>query len=128
MSKFINISELSRKLDLVDLDSGKPLNHTLRFWEKQFKQIKPKIINNRRYYSYENIETIKLIKYLLKDKGMTINGAKNVLNSNINKLDDYDLESLKAEYHKKNIKEKSKKVLNKIRKLRKYGKKNTSKS
>ena len=51
MSKFINISELSRKLDLVDLDSGKPLNHTLRFWEKQFKQIKPKIINNRRYYS-----------------------------------------------------------------------------
>tara|TARA_Y100000591_G_C21625370_1_gene590000 strand:+ start:275 stop:661 length:387 start_codon:yes stop_codon:yes gene_type:complete len=128
MSKFINISELSRKLDLVDLDSGKPLNHTLRFWEKQFKQIKPKIINNRRYYSYENIETIKLIKYLLKDKGMTINGAKNVLNSNINKLDDYDLDSLKAEYHKKNIKEKSKKVLNKIRKLRKYGKKNTSKS
>ena len=128
MSKFINISDLSRKLDLVDLDSGKPLNHTLRFWEKHFKQIKPKIINKRRYYSNNNIEIIKLIKYLLKDKGMTINGVKDVLNSNINKLDDYDLDSLKTEYYKKNIKEKSKKILNKIRKLKNYGKKNSFKS
>ena len=59
---------------------------------------------------------------------MTINGVKNVLNSNINKLDDYDLDSLKAEYYKKNIKEKSKKILNKIRKLKNYGKKNSLKS
>ena len=128
MSKFINISDLSKELNLVDLDSGKPLNHTLRFWEKHFKQIKPKIINKRRYYSHDNIETIKLIKYLLKDKGMTINGVKNVLNSNINKLDDYDLDSLKADYYKKNIKEKSKKILNKIRKLKNYGKKNSPES
>ena len=59
---------------------------------------------------------------------MTINGVKNVLNSNINKLDDYDLDSLKADYYKKNIKEKSKQVLDKIRKLKNYGKKNSSKN
>ena len=103
-----------------------PVNtHTLRFWEKEFKQIKPMILKNRRYYSEKQINMIKLIKFLLKDKGMTINGVKNVLKSNINTLDDYDLYSLKADYHKKNIKDKSKIILDKIKKIKKYGKKNS---
>ena len=126
--KFLNISDLSKKLDLVDPVSKKPLNHILRYWEKEFKQIKPKILNNRRYYSSEMIEIIRLIKFLLKDKGMTINGAQNVLNTKINKLDDYNSYSLKAEYYKKSLKDRSKKVLKKIKDLKKYGKKNTPKS
>ena len=125
MSKFINISELSKILNLINPESKKPLNHVIRFWEKEFKEIKPKIINNRRYYSPKQVEIVKLIKFLLKTKGMTIAGVKNVLNSKINKLDDYDSFSLKADYYKKNIKEKSKKILDKINNLKKYGKKNS---
>ena len=88
-------------------------------WEKEFKQIKPIILNNRRYYSEKQVDNIKLIKFLLKDKGMTINGVKNLLKSNINTLDDYNSYSLKADYLKKNIKEKSKTILEKIKKLKK---------
>ena len=127
MSKFINISQLSKILNLINPDSKKPLNHVIRFWEKEFKEIKPKIINNRRYYSPKQVEIIKLIKFLLKTKGMTITGVKNVLNSKINKLDDYDSFSLKKDYYKKNIKDKSTKILDKINNLKKYGKKNPHK-
>ena len=49
-----------------------------------------------------------MIKFLLKNKGMTINGVKNLIKLNINKLDDYDNHSLKADYYKKNLKSKSK--------------------
>ena len=126
MKKLINISELSRLINLVDSKTKKPLNYILRYWEKQFSQIKPTTINNRRYYSNKNVEKIKLIKYLLKDKGMTINGVKNVLKSKINNLDDYDSYSLQAVYQKDKIINNSKKLLEKLTKLKKYGKKNTS--
>ena len=56
---------------------------------------------------------------------MTINGVKNLLKSNIKKLDDYNSHSLKAEYYRKKFEKKSKKVLDKIKKLKKYGKKNS---
>jgi DNA-binding transcriptional MerR regulator len=128
MSKFFKISEVSIYLDLVNPLSKKPLNHILRYWEKEFRQIKPKKINNRRYYSTEQVEIIKKIKFLVKNKGMTISGAKKLLNLNINKLDDYDLDSLKADYYKNALKNKSKNLLNKIKNLKKYGKKNSSKS
>ena len=101
MEKLINISQLSKLLNLINSKTKKPSNYILRYWEKEFKQIKPMILKNRRYYSEKQINMIKLIKFLLKDKGMTINGVKNVLKSNINTLDDYDLYSLKADYHKK---------------------------
>ena len=127
MSKFFKISEVSISLNLVNPLSKKPLNHILRYWEKEFRQIKPKKINNRRYYSTEQVEIIKKIKFLVKNKGMTISGAKKLLNLNINKLDDYDLDSLKAVY-KNSLKNKSKNLLNKIENLKKYGKKNSSKS
>ena len=124
MKKLITISDLSKTLNLVD-SNNKPLNYIIRYWEKEFIQIKPKKINNRRYYTQEQVEIIKLIKFLLKNKGMTINGVKNVLKYKINKLDDYNSNSLKAEYYKSKLTAKSKKVLIKLKKLKKYGKKNT---
>ena len=128
MNKLITISELSKILNLVDSNSKKPLNHVLRYWEKEFKQIRPKKINNRRYYSLEQVEIVKMIKFLLKNKGMTILGVKSILDLNINKLDDYNSHSLKAGYYKRSFKDKSKKILDKINKLKNYGKKNTLKS
>jgi len=125
MEKLINISQLSKLLNLVNSKTKKPSNYILRYWEKEFKQIKPMILKNRRYYSEKQIHIIKLIKFLLKDKGVTINGVKSVLKSNINSLDDYDLYSLKADYHKRSIKNKSKIILEKIKKIKKYGKKNS---
>ena len=125
MNKLINISELSRLLEIINLKTKKPLNYTLRYWEKEFKQIKPIIIKNRRYYSRKQINVTKLIKFLLKDKGMTINGVKNILKSNINSLDDYNSYSLKADYHKKLIKDKGNKILKSIKKIKSYGKKNS---
>ena len=123
MSKLITISELSKKLNLINPKNKKPLNHVLRYWESEFKLIKPKIINKRRYYTSKQIEYIKLIKYLLKDQGMTIKGVKNVLNSNVNELDEGNIDSLKANLFKKRIKDKSNLLLKKIENLKNYGKK-----
>ena len=128
MKKFLTISELSKDLELIDRATKKPLNHILRYWEKEFKQIKPKKIKNRSYYSLEQVERVKMIKFLLKNKGMTISGVRNILNLNINKLDDYELFSLKADHYKKNIKQKTKNLLDKIKKIKKYGKKVSLKS
>ena len=125
MKKLFTISEVSKSMDLVDEKTKKPLNHVIRFWENEFKQIKPQYIKNRRYYSSSQVETIKLIKFLLKSKGLTISGVKNVINSNINKLDDYNSNSLKADYYKKSLGIKSKTILDKIKNLKKYGKKNS---
>ena len=127
MSKLTTISDLSKILNLKG-KTNKPANHTLRYWEKEFKQIKPKIINKRRYYSPKQIEIIKLIKFLIKDQGMTIVGAKNLLNLDLNKLDDTDKHSLKTIYYKKYFKDKSKNLLDRIKKLKKYGKKNSHQS
>ena len=125
MSKLLTISELSKKLGLINSSKNRSPNYILRYWEKEFKQLKPKILNKRRYYSPQQVEICKLIKFLTKDKKMTIKGVKNVLNTNINKLDDYNLNSLKADYFKKNIKIKSVKILKKLDQLKKYGKKNS---
>ena len=126
MGKLLNISNVSKILDLVDAKTKKPLNHTLRYWEKEFKEIKPKKINNRRYYSINQIEIIRMIKFLLKNKGMTISGVRNLLDKNVNKLDDHKLYGLKADYYKNSLITKSKLILNKINKIKTYGKKNTS--
>ena len=128
METFISIGELAKILNLINVKTKKPLNHVLRYWEKEFKQIKPKIIRNRRYYSKKQIELIKMIKFLLKDKGMTITGVKNALDSNINKLDVYNSHSLKTDYFRNQLKEKSNKLLEKVKRIRRYGKKNTFKS
>ena len=124
-SAYKSIGEVAKILELNDEKKGRLKTHTIRFWEKKFKQIKPIILRNRRYYSEKQINIIKLIKFLLKEKGMTISGVKNVLKSNINTLDDYNSYGLKADYHKENIKIKSKEILDKIKKIKKHGKKNS---
>ena len=126
MNKLISISKLSKMLNLVDPKTKKPLNHVLRYWEKEFSLIKPKKINNRRYYSAKQVEILKMVKFLLKNKGMTILGVKNILNQSINKLDDDNDHGLKTDYYKFLLKTKSKAVLEKINKLKNYGKKNSS--
>jgi len=76
------IGEVAEIVGLIDKKRGTLSTHTIRFWEKEFSQIKPKILSGkRRYYSNKEIHIIKLIKYLLKEKGMTIKGVKAVLNN-----------------------------------------------
>ena len=87
MSKLITISELSKKLGLINSNKNKSSNHVLRYWEREFKQIKPKIINKRRYYSTDQVIIIKFIKTLLKDNGMTIKGVKKALSTEDNNID-----------------------------------------
>ena len=128
MTKLINISELSILLNLIDYKTKKPKNYILRYWEKEFKQINPILLQKRRYYSEKQVNIIKLINFLLKTKGMTIKGVKKILNFNINSLDDYNSYSLKADYYKDNIKIKSKDNLKKLKELKKHGKKNSFKS
>ena len=83
------ISEVAELLNLVNTKTGKVSTHTIRFWEKEFKQIKPKIFaGKRRYYDNETIEILKNIKFLLKEKGMTIKGVKKYLLSGETKLDE----------------------------------------
>ena len=106
MSKLINISEVAKILNLVNPKTKKPKNYILRYWEKEFKEIKPKKINNRRYYTTNQVQVIKMIKYLLKNEGMTISGVKKLLVSNINRLDDLNSHSLKASYYKNTLKDK----------------------
>ena len=125
MSRLINISELTKLLNIDQVKSKKTSSHTLRYWEKEFSQIKPRIIKKRRYYDTNQIEIIKMIKFLLKDKELTIKGVKKALNSNFKQLDDYKSYGLKTDYIKNRIKIKSKKVLERLNKLKKNGKKNT---
>ena len=113
-----SIGEVARILDLVNEKNGTLSTHTIRFWEKEFKQIKPNILNgNRRYYNNDTIAVLKKVKYLLKDQGMTINGAKKVLNSDKPlKLDELSNNSINANY---NIKKKLKNISNLIKQIKK---------
>ena len=110
-SSYKSISEVAKILNLVNSKTGNLTTYTLRFWEKEFKQIKPKIFaGKRRYYDDKTIETLKKIKFLLKDKGMTINGVKKELNLNNSDLDEFSNISINT----KNI---LKSKLNKISKI-----------
>ena len=81
-NSYKTISEVVEILGLKSKKGNSVPTHTLRFWEKEFKQLKPKIFNgNRRYYDENNIKLLKKIHYLLKDQGMTINGVKKILNN-----------------------------------------------
>ena len=113
-----SIGEVAKILDLVNEKNGALKTHTIRFWEKEFKQIKPNILNgNRRYYNNDTIEILKKVKYLLKDQGMTINGVKKVLNSHKSlKLDELPNNSINVNY---NIKNKLKNISNLIKQLKK---------
>ena len=74
------IGEIAKELNLVDENTGQLQTHTIRYWETQFKQIRPTIkAGGRRYYSNKNIKMINLIKFLLKEKGLTIKGVQKIL-------------------------------------------------
>ena len=116
--QLLNISQTAKILGLKNKKNQKPSTHTLRFWETKFKQLKPTILSgNRRYYSAKNIKILKLIIFLLKEQGLTINGAIKLMNEKVKELDDQKRSSIKAEYYKENIKTKSKIILNKIKKI-----------
>ena len=85
-----SIGEVAKILNLVNEKNGSLNTHTLRFWEKEFKNINPKIFaGRRRYYDKSSIELLKKIKFLLKDQGMTIKGVKKALSSSTSfNLDD----------------------------------------
>ena len=112
-----SIGEVAKILNLVNKKKGILNTHTIRFWEREFKQIKPTILNgNRRYYNNETIEVLKKVKYLLKDQGMTINGVKKLLNSNKSlKLDEFEKNSISSTH---NIKNKLIKISNLIKKIK----------
>ena len=115
------IGEVAEILEL-DAVGNKKNTHTIRYWESEFKQIKPIIINKRRHYDERSIDLLKKIKFLLKDKGMTISGAKKQLNEDFFDIDANENKTINA----LDLKYK----LNKINKLIKElktsnGKKNT---
>jgi len=75
------IGEVARELNLVNKKTGRLQTHTIRYWETQFKQIRPIVkAGRRRYYSIKDLKIIAFIKFLLKEKGLTIYGVKKMLN------------------------------------------------
>ena len=98
-SAYKTIGEVVKILDLKNKSGQKTPTHTIRFWEKEFKQIRPKVLaGNRRYYDKKNIDLLKKIKFLLKDQGMTINGVKKLLNSGYsNQLDEISNKTIRTD-------------------------------
>ena len=98
-SAYKTIGEVAKILNLKSNKKGEIPTHIIRFWETQFKQIKPKILNsNRRYYDENCINLLKKVKFLLKEQGMTINGVKKILNGGESlELDEIANNSIKAD-------------------------------
>ncbi len=111
------ISEVVEIIGLKPKKGKLKPTHTLRYWEKEFNQIKPRIFKgNRRYYDEKNIELLKKIHFLLKDRGMTINGVKKFLkNKETLELDEISNRSIS----KLNIRNKVTKISNLVKNLKK---------
>ena len=114
-----SIGEVAKLLNLINKKNGNLNTHTIRFWEKEFKQIRPKILTgNRRYYNQSSIEILKKIKYLLKEQGMTIKGVKKLLNDDKSlKLDELSNNPISVNNIK--IKNKLKNISNLIKQIKK---------
>ena len=110
------IGEVVRILGIKSKKGQSVPTHTIRYWEKEFKQIKPKVLNgNRRYYDKKNIELLKKIHFLLKEQGMTISGVKKVLNNQETfELDEFSNHSIRAH----NLKNKLVKISSMIKNLK----------
>ena len=103
---------------MFDKKTGKLATHTLRFWEKEFKQIRPHIFSGkRRYYDYNSIRVLKRIQHLLKNEGMTIKGVKKLLNNKISELDEVKNRTIKSNL----VKAKLYKISNIIKKIKNNG-------
>ena len=112
------IGEVAEILNLKNTNNGKLNTYILRFWEKEFKQIKPLVLNNRRrYYDMKTINLLKKIKYLLKDEGMTIKGVKNMLDKKRFNL--ADASKLPITVSDKNLKLRLNKISNILKKIKK---------
>ena len=116
-----SIGEVAKDLNLVNPKTGKLNTHTIRFWEKEFKQIRPKIFaGKRRYYDQETIKIIKKIRYLLKEKGLTINGVKKFLiNERSFNLDETSNRTINTSKNK--LKTKLEKISNLVKEIKKLG-------
>jgi len=116
------IGDVAKELDLINDKTGRAQTHTLRYWESEFKQIKPSVkAGGRRYYSEKNIKIIRFVKFLLKEKGLTIKGVKKILNNP--KLDTIDPNMDLGVYKtnlktKENIQRKIKKIVEIIKELK----------
>ena len=115
-NSYKTIGEVVKIIGLKSKKNQSLPTHTLRYWEKEFTQIKPKIFNgNRRYYDKKNIELLKKIHFLLKDQGMTINGVKKILRDKETlKLDEKINHSINSD----NLKIKLEKISNLIKNLK----------
>jgi len=82
VKKYYTIGEVAEMLDVA--------TSLIRFWESEFDIIKPK--KNRkgnRQFTQEDIDNVKLIYHLVKEKGYTLQGAKDILkNNSMNKIMD----------------------------------------
>ena len=79
--KYFSIGEVAEQLNVA--------TSLIRFWESEFDIIKPK--KNRkgnRQFTREDIENVKLIYHLVKEKGYTLQGAKDLIKSNSGNLKD----------------------------------------
>ncbi len=117
------IGEVTKELGLINKKNGRLQTHTIRYWETQFSQIKPRVrAGNRRYYSVKDFKVIKYIKFLLKDRGLTISGAKKILNNDRDHLDDnMNIGINNPDFNKtKIIKDKVKKISKIIKELKKF--------
>ena len=113
-----SIGDVAKILNLVDKKSGKLSTHTIRFWEKEVKQIKPKIFSGRRrYYDDKTIKIIKDIHFFLKNRGMTIKGVKKLLQNENSNLDEVDNKTINT----KVIKSRLNKISNLIKDMKKNG-------
>ena len=72
---YYSISEIAQMFDINE--------STLRFWEKEFDIIQPR--RNKkgvRFYKEEDIENIRLIYHFVKERGMSLAGARQILKNN----------------------------------------------
>ena len=116
-----SIGEVAKLLNLVSQKTGKLNTHTIRFWEKEFSQIRPKIFSGkRRYYDNKAIEILKKIKFLLKERGMTINGVKkHLINKNSFDLDEFSNTSINSKNN--NLKSQIEKISKLVKEIKKLG-------
>tara|TARA_Y100001958_G_C21016060_1_gene394334 strand:- start:235 stop:600 length:366 start_codon:yes stop_codon:yes gene_type:complete len=115
-SAYKSIGEVVKILNNAEPVTSKINTHTLRFWETQFTQLKPKIFNNnRRHYDSSTIEVLKFIKFLLKSEGMTIQGVKKHLNQKKSNLDDSFITSIRTKYFKNKLSN-LKNIINELKK------------
>ena len=120
-SDYKSIGDVAKILNLFNKKTGKLNTHTIRFWEKEFKHIKPKVLaGKRRYYDKKSIEFLKELKFLLKEKGLTIKGVKKYLNNkNSLSLDETSNSSIKTrDINFKNKLKKISKLIKNIKKIR----------